>query len=131
MSDTEAAPSGAVCPVCGGNVSPQVGRGQPRRYCSSACKSRAARERRNERRDSPPLRRTQASNDAAGEQLRASRRLTRQAAVELVAADPAALNAALLATRRVLVSPAHRASSWGEVAGTVKRLAAAIPDDIG
>ena len=57
--------------------------------------------------------------------------MTRQAAVELVAADPAALNAALLAARRVLVSPAHRASSWGEVAGTVKRLAAAIPDDIG
>ncbi len=69
--------------------------------------------------------------DAAGEQLRASRRLTRQAAIEVVAADPAALNTALLAARRVLVSPTHRASSWGEVAGTVKRLAAAIPDDIG
>ena len=57
--------------------------------------------------------------------------MTRQAAVELVAADPAALNAALLAARRVLFSPTHRASNWGEVAGTVKRLAAAIPDDIG
>ena len=131
MNHAETRPSGAICPVCGGSVSPQTGSGRPRRYCSSACKSRAARERRNARGDPPPPRRTQASGGDAGEQLRASRRLTGQAAVELVAADPAALNAALLAARRVLVSPTHRASSWGEVAGTVKRLAAAIPDDIG
>ena len=131
MNHAETRPSGAICPVCGGSVSPQTGSGRPRRYCSSACKSRAARERRNARGGSPPLRPAQASGAAAGEQLRASRRLTRQAAVELVAADPAALNAALLAARRVLVSPTHRASSWGEVADTVKRLAAAIPDDIG
>ena len=35
-----------VCPVCGTPVQPQPGRGQPRRYCSSRCKSRAARDRR-------------------------------------------------------------------------------------
>ena len=122
MSDAETRPSGAMCPVCGGNVSPQSGSGRPRRYCSSACKSRAARERRNERGDSPPLRRTQASGGDAGEQLRASRRLTRQAAVELVAADPAALNAVLLAARMMLVSPTHRATGWREVAVTVKGL---------
>ena len=41
MSDAETRPSGAMCPVCGGNVSPQSGSGRPRRYCSSACKSAA------------------------------------------------------------------------------------------
>ena len=130
MSDTETRPSGVMCPVCGGNVSPQNGSGRPRRYCSSACKSRAARERRNARGDPPPPRPAQASGGDAGEQLRASRRLTRQAAVELVAADPAALNAVLLAARMMLVSPTHRATGWREVAVTVKGLAASIPDDI-
>ena len=56
--------------------------------------------------------------------------MTRQAAVELVAADPAALNAVLLAARMMLVSPTHRATGWREVAVTVKGLAASIPDDI-
>ena len=130
MNHAETRPSGAICPVCGGSVSPQTGSGRPRRYCSSACKSRAARERRNARGDPPPPRPAQASGGDAGEQLRASRRLTRQAAVELVAADPAALNAVLLAARMMLVSPTHRATGWREVAVTVKGLAASIPDDI-
>lgn len=120
-----------ACPVCGDAVLAQTGRGQPRRYCSSRCKSRAARTRHVERVESQSERATE--NSPAGETaglLASSSRLTREAAVELVSRDPTALNAALQAARPMLISPVHRTSGWREVAVTVKGLAAAIPDDI-
>lgn len=130
MSDPSTEPQRRVCPVCGGQVASQPGRGQPRRYCSSACKSRAARQRRTERDLSP----TPASGSATDsweidERMRITRALTRQVAIEMVAGDPDALNSALIRAKTLLASPTHRATGWGEVAATITALAAMIPDD--
>ena len=51
MSTPTASPKTA-CPVCGDAVSAQTGRGQPHRYCSSRCNTRAARTRRVDRGES-------------------------------------------------------------------------------
>lgn len=127
------APAGGVCPVCGTHVQPQPGRGQPRRYCSSKCKSRAARDRR-----TGPTPSTQATLKPAPapedwlvqERLRVTGMLTRDAAVELVCSDPDALADALGRARRMVASPTMRATSWRPVVTAIAELAGMIPDDI-
>lgn len=126
MEDQRTGAEGVACPVCGGLVPRQSGRGQPRRYCSSRCKSLAARRRRGQHANRPP----EASPPSADERPEESRTLTRRAAIELVAADPAALNEALLRVRTMIVAPAGRASGWHEVAATLQGLAGSIPGDI-
>ena len=130
MSEPRTEPRGRVCPVCGGAVAPQPGRGRPRRYCSSACKSRAARQRRTDRALSPtPVASSATDRWEIAERVRITRALTRQVAIEKVAGDPDALNSALLRARTLLASPTHRATGWREVAATITALAAMIPDD--
>ncbi len=103
MSDPTTEPQGPVCPVCGGAVASQSGRGQPRRYCSSACKSRAARQRRTDRALSPtPATASAADRWEIAERVRITRALTREVAIEKVAGDPDALNSALLRARTLL-----------------------------
>lgn len=122
-----------VCPVCGTPVQPQPGRGQPRRYCSSRCKSRAARDRRTDPVTvaQPTPKATAAADDwAAEERLRVTGILTRDAAIELVASDPDALAEVLRRSRRMVASPTMRATSWREVAAVVAELADMVPADI-
>ena len=133
MTDAKPAPSGAVCPVCGGNVSPQVGRGQPRRYCSSRCKSQAARDRRTDSVTAakPTPKPAEAADDwAAEERLRVTGILTREAAIELVATDPDALAESLRLARRMVASPTMRATSWREVSALIAELADMVPADM-
>lgn len=130
MSDPTTEPQGPVCPVCGGTVASQQGRGQPRRYCSSACKSRAARQRRTDRALSPtPTTASTADSWELAERVQITRALTREVAIEMVAGDTDALNSALIRARTLLASPTHRATRWREVAATITALAAMIPDD--
>lgn len=130
MSNPQTEPQGSACPVCGGDVPPQPGSGQPRRYCSSRCKSQAARQRRADRDLSPTPTALQASGtwDVA-ERVRITRALSKRVAIEQVAADPNALNAALIKAKTLLASPTYRATSWREVATTITALAAMIGDD--
>lgn len=122
-------PAGRSCPVCGEPVAPQAGAGRPRRYCSSKCKSRADRQRRTERALSPaPATKPPTAADAA-ERLRVTRALTREAAIELVAADPEAMVTVLARARPMIASPVHRASRWREVAVSITALAAMVPAD--
>ena len=127
------APVRGVCPVCGTPVEPQPGRGQPRRYCSSRCKSRAARDRRTDPAtiaERTPKPAAAADDWAAAERLRVTALLTRDAAIELVAADPDALAEALRRSRRMVASPTMRATSWREVAAVIAELADMVPADI-
>lgn len=62
--------------------------------------------------------------------MRITRALSRQVAIELVSADPEALNAALVRAKPLLASPTHRATGWREVATTITALAAMIGDDV-
>lgn len=133
MTSPEQAPAAArargVCPVCGAPVPPQPGRGQPRRYCSSRCKSRAARD----RLTTPPAPAEKQPDDhadwAVTERLRATQTLTRDAAIDLVASDPAALARALRQATRMIASPMMRAGSWRDVTLAITELADMIPDD--
>ncbi|MEA4945832.1 MULTISPECIES: hypothetical protein [Propionibacteriales] len=132
-NDDVAAPMRGVCPVCGTPVEPQPGRGQPRRYCSSRCKSRAARDRRTDpvTAAEPTPKPAAAVDDwASEERLRVTGSLTRDAAIELVASDPDALAEALRRSRRMVASPTMRATSWREVAAAVAELAEMVPADI-
>ncbi|NLH69122.1 MAG: hypothetical protein GX454_02920 [Brooklawnia sp.] len=127
------APARGVCPVCGTPVQPQPGRGQPRRYCSSRCKSRAARDRRADAvttAEPTPKPAAAADDWAAEERLRVTGILTREAAVELVATDPDALAEALRLARRMVASPTMRATSWREVSALIAELADMVPADI-
>ena len=127
------APVRGVCPVCGTPVEPQPGRGQPRRYCSSRCKSRAARDRRTDPAtiaERTPKPAAAADDRTAEERLRVTGSLTRDAAIELVASDPDALTEALRRSRRMVASPTMRATSWREVAVVVAELAEMVPADI-
>lgn len=126
MQEQQTGVNGAACPVCGEPVPPQTGRGQPRRYCSSRCKSAAARRRR-EQIVKQPLAASHSSRDAQPVQLR---RLSRQEAIGLVASDPAALVEALTRARAMITSPVGRASGWYEVAIALKGLVASFPGDI-
>ena len=132
-NDDVAAPMRGVCPVCGTPVEPQPGRGQPRRYCSSRCKSRAARDRRTDpvtAADPTPYPAAAVDDWASEERLRVTGSLTRDAAIELVASDPDALAEALRRSRRMVASPTMRATSWREVAAAVAELAEMVPADI-
>ena len=127
------APVRGVCPVCGTPVQPQSGRGQPRRYCSSRCKSRAARDRRTDPAtiaERTPKPAAAADDWAAEERLRVTGILTRDAAIELVASDPDALAEALRRARRMVASPTMRATSWRDVAVVIAELADMVPGDI-
>ena len=126
MVEQQTGVSGAGCPVCGEPVPPQTGRGQPRRYCSSRCKSAAARRRR-EQIVNQPLAASQPSRDAQSTQ---PRRLARQEAIGLVASDPTALVEALTKARAMINSPTSRASGWHEVVVSLKSLAESFPVDI-
>lgn len=119
----------ASCAVCGGEVAPQPGAGRPRRYCSSRCKSRADRQRRKDRALSPNQQPKSSKSLLLDEQLRITRNVTREAAIELVAADPDALNEVLVRAKPIIASPTHRATRWREVAATISMLAAMIPED--
>ena len=132
-NDDVAAPMRGVCPVCGTPVEPQPGRGQPRRYCSSRCKSRAARDRRTDPvtiAKPTPKPAAAAADWAAEERLRVTGILTRDAAIELVASDPDALVEALRRARRMVASPTMRATSWREVGAMIAELADMVPADI-
>lgn len=132
-NDETTAPVRGVCPVCGTPVQPQPGRGQPRRYCSSRCKSRAARDRRTDAvttAEPTPKPAAAAEDWAAEERLRVTGILTREAAIELVATDPDALAGALRQARRMVASPTMRATSWREVAALIAELADMVPADI-
>ena len=122
-----------VCPVCGTLVQPQPGRGQPRRYCSSRCKSRAARDRRADAvttAELTPKPAAAAEDWAAEERLRVTGILTREAAIELVATDPDALAESLRLARRMVASPTMRATSWREVSALIAELADMVPADM-
>lgn len=129
MNDHESATPARACPVCGAPVPAQPGAGQPTRYCSSRCKSRAARQRRIERENTPkqPAEHTTAS--VSGEDLRVARQLSRETAIGMVVADPDALNTVLTRAKPMIAAPAHRATGWREVAATISALAAMIPED--
>lgn len=132
-NDDVSAPVRGVCPVCGTPVEPQPGRGQPRRYCSSRCKSRAARDRRTDPvtiAKPTPKPAAAAADWAAEERLRVTGILTRDAAIELVASDPDALAEALRRARRMVASPTMRATSWRDVAVVIAELADMVPGDI-
>lgn len=116
--------------MCGAPVSPQEGRGQPRRYCSSRCKSRAARDRLTTAPAPPATRPDEAAGWAASERLRVTQTLTRDAAIDLVASDPAALARALRRATPMVASPMLRAGSWRDVAVVISELADMIPGDI-
>ena len=58
-----------------------------------------------------------------------ARSISKDAAIELVSADPEALNDALMKAKPMVASPIHRATGWGEVAATIAALSAMIPDD--
>ena len=127
------APVRGVCPVCGTLVQPQPGRGQPRRYCSSRCKSRAARDRRTDAvttAELTPKPAAAAEDWAAEERLRVTGILTREAAIELVATDPDALAESLRLARRMVASPTMRATSWREVSALIAELADMVPADV-
>lgn len=127
------APVRGVCPVCGTPVQPQPGRGQPRRYCSSRCKSQAARDRRTDSVTAakPTPKPAEAADDwAAEERLRVTGILTREAAIELVATDPDALAETLRLSRRMVASPTMRATSWRQVAAVIAELAEMVPADM-
>lgn len=127
------APVRGVCPVCGTPVQPQPGRGQPRRYCSSRCKSRAARDRRTDAvttAELTPKPAAAADDWVAEERLRVTGILTRDAAIELVATDPDALAESLRLARRMVASPTMRAASWRDVSALIAELADMVPADI-
>ena len=127
------APARGVCPVCRTPVQPQPGRGQPRRYCSSRCKSRAARDRRNDAvttAEPTPKPAAAADDSAVEERLRVTGILTREAAIELVATDPDALAESLRLARRMVASPTMRAASWREVSALIAELADMLPADM-
>lgn len=132
-NDDKPAPARGVCPVCGASVQPQPGRGQPRRYCSSRCKSRAARNRRTDpvpAAEPTPKPAAAAADWVVQERLRVTGILTRDAAIELVASDPEALAVVLRRVRRMVASPTLRATSWREVAALIAELAGMVPADI-
>lgn len=64
------------------------------------------------------------------ERLRITQALTRDAAIDLVAFDPAALARALRQATRMVASPMMRAGSWRDVTLAITELADMIPDDI-
>lgn len=132
MGNVTSTASIGTCPVCGSELPPQGGRGQPRRYCSSRCKSRAARDRRDADGTRSPAPKAPAPETEweATEQLRITQSLTRQAAIDLVAGDPSALAVVLQRVERIVASPAHRAMAWREVAVSISSLAGVIPDDL-
>ena len=127
---TTRAPARAACPVCGAPVLPQEGRGQPRRYCSSRCKSQAARDRLTTTPAPPELQPDDPAAWTVDERLRITQALTRDAAIDLVASDPAALARALRQATRMVASPMMRAGSWRDVTLAITELADMIPDDI-
>lgn len=132
-NDETTAPVRGVCPVCRTPVQPQPGRGQPRRYCSSRCKSRAARDRRTDAVttvEPTPKLAAEVDDWAAEERVRVTGILTREAAIELVAADPDALAEALRLARRMVASPTMRATSWREVSALIAELADMVPADM-
>lgn len=128
MSKTNLASAGRACPVCGGPVPSQPGAGRPGIYCSSRCKSRAARQRRAGRALSLKPAAKASEPSGVDERVRIVRTMSREAAIGLVAADPDALHAALTRASPMIASPAHRATRWGDVAAMIGRLAAMIPD---
>jgi len=119
-----------ICPVCQGPVVPLNGPGQPRRYCSSRCKSRAARKRR-EIGAVSSLRPESARLDEL-EATKASRRTrpaTRDAAIAMVTSDPMAMLQCLWFVAPRVSSPHVRESGWSMVADQIRRLAHEIDDD--
>ena len=129
MSDNGSPVAQRSCPVCGDPVPSQPGAGRPNRYCSSKCKSRAARQRRIERELALKLGAREPDLLVIGEHLRLTRQLSREAAIDLVAGDPDALNAVLARVKPMIASPTHRATRWRDVAAMVSTLAAMIPED--
>ena len=63
------------------------------------------------------------------ERLRITQALTRDAAIDLVASDPAALARALRQATRMVASPTLRATSWRDVTLAITGLADMIPGD--
>lgn len=116
--------SARLCPVCDGPVAPLEGPGQPRRYCSSRCKSRAARRRRE-------LGLAQGSAPT-GESRRASTR-TRQPrrdyAIALVIDDPFAMMECLSVAQIRIESPFARETGWGLVADRIRLMAKSLGDE--
>lgn len=129
MSNYKPATLLRVCPVCGGPVPVQPGAGRPSRYCSSRCKSRAARQRRIERELASGPDADGPTSHVIADDVRQARRLSRQAAIDLVADDPDALNIVLTRATTMISSPAQRESRWREVAATISALAALIPEE--
>jgi len=119
-----------ICPVCHGPVVPLDGPGQPRRYCSSRCKSRAARKRR-EIGLVTSLRHECAGVDEQ-ESTKTSRRtrpVTRDAAIAMVTSDPVAMLECLWFVGSRVSSPHARESGWSMVADQIRRMAREIGDD--
>ncbi len=128
MSNERPALSGRGCPVCGEPVPAQPGAGRPNRYCSSRCKSRAARQRRAERELAPQSVPARQESSGIEEHVQPVRTLSRQAAMELLAADPDALNAVLVRVKPIIAAPTHQTTGWGQLAATIRELAAMIPE---
>ena len=73
---------------------------------------------------------TRHESQTAGERLRITQALTRQASIEMVASDPTALADCLSRVHTLIASPTHRATAWRDVALLIEQLATSIPDDI-
>ncbi|NLA28569.1 MAG: hypothetical protein GX875_02785 [Propionibacterium sp.] len=67
----------------------------------------------------------QGSSETEGH-VQSARTLSRQAAIELLRADPDALDAVLVRVKPMIAAPTHQATGWGKVASTIRELAAMI-----
>ena len=111
-----------MCPVCHGLVAPLDGPGQPRRYCSSRCKSRAARSRRELGLvDRPAILETDTGS-------RRTRQPSRDQAIAMVCDDPVILLECLWIANHRLSSPHARETGWSLVADQIRRMAAVLGD---
>lgn len=115
--------------MCGEPVPPQPGAGRPSVYCSSRCKSLASRLRRKQRElAAQPAAKTTEIRPSTTQPSQA-RSMARDAAIELVAADPSATLAVLMQSKSMILAPTHRASRWSEVSSMIRTMAALLPDD--
>jgi hypothetical protein len=116
-----------VCPVCQGPVVPLDGPGQPRRYCSSRCKSRAARRRRETGLATaavPPIGRRVEPEAAAC--LGNDRPEWRDFAVAAVTSDPLLMLQCMSLVESKVGSRYADGAGWAVVSDQIRRLAGQI-----
>ena len=116
-----------ACPVCQGPVVPLDGPGQPRRYCSSRCKSRAARKRRETALAvSAPPSIGRGGDPEAVPIPGLDRPAWRDAAVAAVTSDPLLMLHCMSLVESKVGSRYADGAGWAVVSDQIRRLAAQI-----